>query len=156
MFKIIRRSKHNVDISPTAKKKRTLNGHEFSSDLEFRYYKYLLGLQEQGIVKQIELQPKYILQEKYTRKSDNKKILAIYYISDFRTTYMDNSVVVVDTKGNPDNIAILKRKMMEYLYPDVDFHWIAYSKQDSENGWIEYDELKKLRSARKKAKLANK
>jgi len=129
-----------------------MNGHEFSSDLEFKYYKYLLGLQEQGIVKQIELQPKFQLQEKYKRKSDGKSILAIYYISDFRVTYNDNSVQVIDTKGDPDNIAILKRKMMEYLYPDIDFHWIAYSKQDSENGWIEYDELKKLRSARKKAK----
>jgi len=128
-----------------------MNGHEFSSDLEFKYYKYLLGLQ-QGIVKQIELQPKFQLQEKYKRKSDGKSILAIYYISDFRVTYNDNSVQVIDTKGDPDNIAILKRKMMEYLYPDIDFHWIAYSKQDSENGWIEYDELKKLRSARKKAK----
>ena len=98
------------------------------------------------------MQPKYILQEKYTRKSDNKKILAIYYISDFRTTYTDGSVVVVDTKGDPDSMAIIKRKIFEKLYPDIDFHWIAYSKQDSENGWIEYDILKKLRSARKKAK----
>jgi len=149
---IIKRSKHNVDISPSAKKKRTLNGHEFSSDLEFRYYKYLLDLQTQGKVKNIELQPKYILQEKYKRKSDGKSILAIYYISDFRITYSDDSVQVVDTKGDPDNMAILKRKIFEKLYPDVDFHWIAYSKQDSDIGWIEYDELKKLRSARKKAK----
>ena len=129
-----------------------MNGHAFSSDLEFKYYKYLLELQEQGIVKQIELQPKFQLQEKYKRKCDGKSILAIYYISDFRITYSDNSVQVVDTKGDPDNIAILKRKMMEYLYPDIDFHWISYSKQDSENGWIEYDELKKLRKERKKAK----
>jgi len=129
-----------------------MNGITFSSDLEFKYYKYLLDLQEQGIIKQIELQPKFQLQEKYNRKSDGKSILAIYYISDFRVTYNDNSVQVIDTKGDPDNIAILKRKMMEYLYPDIDFHWIAYSKQDSENGWIEYDELKKLRSTRKKAK----
>jgi hypothetical protein len=147
---VSKKSKFNVDISPSAKKKRTLNGHEFSSDLEFKYYKYLLELQEQGKVKQIELQPKYQLQPKYKRQCDGKSILPIYYVSDFRVTYSDDSIMVVDTKGQPDNIAILKRKMFEYLYPDVDFHWLAWSKQDG--GWIAYDELVKLRKQRKKDK----
>ena len=48
------RSKFNVNTSKNSKEKRTLNGHEFSSDVEYRFYVYLLSKQEKGIVKSIK------------------------------------------------------------------------------------------------------
>jgi hypothetical protein len=50
--------------------------------------------------------------------------------------------------AKPDGI--LKRKMFDYKYPDLTLQWISYSLKDG--GWIQYDELKKLRAKRKKEK----
>jgi len=65
------RSKFNVNTSKSAKEKRTLNGYTFSSDLEYKFYVYLLSQQEKGIVKSIKLQPKYLFQEKFEKGVKN-------------------------------------------------------------------------------------
>lgn len=146
------KSKYNVDQTDKGKLKRTHNNIVFASELECNYYKYLLQQKEQGKVETIELQPKYLLQEKYTRKCDNKKILGIWYIADFKIVDNLGHEKVVDTKGMPKSDSLMKRKMMECLFPDIDFHWISYSKCDG--GWVEYDFLIVARRKRKNAKLA--
>jgi len=47
-------------------------------------------------------------------------------------------------------MALLKKKIFEGKYPDVDIRWISWSKQDG--GWILYDDLVIARKQRKKAK----
>ena len=59
---------------------------------------------------------------------------------------------VIDTKGFADSVALMKRKMFWFHYPDVDYRWITYSKIDG--GWVDYDDLKKARKERKKLKQA--
>jgi len=145
------KSKFNVSQSPEGKLKRTHNGILFASELEKDYYVYLLELQEVGEVVSIELQPKFLLQDKYIRKCDGKKILAIYYVADFKTVDKLGHEKIIDTKGMAKPDALIKRKMMEYLYGDVDFHWISWSKCDG--GWIDYDDLISLRRKRKKEKV---
>lgn len=145
------KSKFNVSQTIEGKLKRTHNSILFASELECDYYKYLLQEQEKGLIKEIILQPKYLLQEKYIRKCDNKRILAIYYVADFLTIDNFGHEKVIDTKGLAKPDALIKRKMMEYLYGDIDFHWISYSKCDG--GWIEYDDLIVARRKRKKAKI---
>ncbi len=140
-----KKSKFNVNQSPEGKKKRTHNGILFSSELEKDYYVYLLEQQSLGLIESIELQPKFLLQKGYVRKCDGKKILPIYYIADFN---VDGKII--DTKGMPKSDGILKRKMFEYLYPDISFSWVSWSKQDG--GWIEYDLLMVERRKRKKDK----
>ena len=144
------KSKFNVSQTIEGKLKRTHNSILFASELECDYYKYLLQEQEKGLIKEIILQPKYLLQEKYIRKCDNKRILAIYYVADFKTIDNFGHEKVIDTKGMPKSDGILKRKMMEFLYPDVDFHWISWSQCDG--GWVDYDLLMENRRARKKVK----
>ncbi|WP_088185848.1 DUF1064 domain-containing protein [Desulfosporosinus sp. FKA] len=146
-----KRSKHNVDLSETGKVNRTYNGMIFDSRLEKDFYIHLLELQAEGKVFSIQLQPRYKLFNGYVRKRDGKKILPIFYIADFKVTYSDGRVEVIDTKGNPDSLALMKRKMFEGLYPDVDFHWVSWSKRDG--GFIDYDELVRLRKQRKKNKV---
>lgn len=51
-----------------------------------------------------------------------------------------------------DSVALMKRKMFWFKYPDVDYRWITYSKIDG--GWVDYDDLKKARKERKKLKQA--
>ena len=62
----------------------------------------------------------------------------------------DGRIEVIDIKGMPDSVAKIKRKMFWYIYPDIDYKWICYSKIDG--GWCDYEYVKTQRSIRKKEK----
>ena len=146
-------SKFNVNNSKKSKEKRTLNGHEFSSDVEYKFYVYLLSKQEKGIVKNIIIQPKYLLQEMYVKYG--KKVLPIYYISDFEVEYENGDIITYDVKGMSTPDFILKKKIFDYKYPDKILKVINYSKIDGneENeGWCDVKVIAKGRKERKKAK----
>ena len=138
------RSKHNVDISPEGIAARTVNGITFDSELEADYYEYLL---EDPTVKNIKIQPKYLLQEGFVK--NNKKHLPVELVADFEVERLDG-ITVIDIKGMPTETAILKKKLFDKVYPDKILVWLSYSKKDG--GWIEYGQLKKNRKERKKQK----
>ena len=140
------RSKYNVD-KDTAK--RTYNNIVFDSVLEMKYYRdVILPNVESGLIKYYELQKEYELQPKFTH--NGKTVLPIKYVADFYIEYTDGHKEVIDTKGLPDSVALLKRKMYWYHYPDVDYKWITYVKKYG--GWLDYDTVKKLRLQEKKNK----
>lgn len=140
------RTKFNVDKDVI---KRTCDDIVFDSVLEMKYYRdVLLPLVESGDVVEYELQKPYELQPKFVH--DGKTVRAITYVADFFMVFKDGSELVVDTKGCPDSVAVLKRKLFWYHYPTVDYRWVTYVKKFG--GWIEYDECKKLRREAKKAK----
>ncbi len=141
------RSKFNVSKN---KDKRTSSGIVFDSELEKRYYEeVVIPKYESGEITHYELQKKYVLQEKFTRPN-GEKIRQIDYVADFYIEYADGKIEVIDTKGMGDSVAKLKRKMMYYLYPTLDYKWISYAKKYG--GWLEYDQLQKLRKLAKKEK----
>jgi len=147
------RSKFNVNTSKNSKEKRTLNGHEFSSDVEYRFYVYLLSKQEKGIVKSIKIQPKYLLQERYEKYG--KKVLPIYYISDFEVEYINGDIITYDVKGMSTPDFILKKKIFDYKYPDKVLRVINYSKidgNDENEGWCDVKVIERGRKERKKVK----
>lgn len=140
------RSKYNIDKDTT---KRTYNNIVFDSVLEMKYYRdVILPNVESGLIKYYELQKEYELQPKFTH--NGKTVLPIKYVADFYIEYTDGHKEVIDTKGLPDSVALLKRKMYWYHYPDVDYKWITYVKKYG--GWLDYDTVKKLRSQEKKNK----
>ena len=140
------RSKYNIDKDTT---KRTYNNIVFDSVLEMKYYRdVILPNVESGLIKYYELQKEYELQPKFTH--NGKTVLPIKYVADFYIEYTDGHKEVIDTKGIPDSVALLKRKMYWYHYPDVDYKWITYVKKYG--GWLDYDTVKKLRSQEKKNK----
>ena len=140
----ISRTKFNVDKDVS---KRTYDGIVFDSIMEMKYYRDVLcPLVESGDVVGFELQKPYELQPKFVH--DNKNVNPITYVADFFIKYKDGSEVVVDTKGCPDSVSKLKRKMFWYHYPTVDYRWICYSLIDG--GWCDYDYVKKQRAKRKK------
>lgn len=142
----IPRNKYNVRDD---KEKRTSNGILFDSVLEKRYYdEVLCPLVESGDIVDYELQKVYVLQPEFIR--NNKKVKAITYVADFFMKFKDGHELVVDTKGCPDQKALVKRKMFWYVFPDVDYRWMVCVKKFG--GWLEYDECKKLRRAEKNAK----
>lgn len=145
----MQQSKYKVDTTDKGKLKRTVNGIEFDSELEAKYYRneILLGI-EQGKIKNVKLHPKYILQEAFEKYG--RKFMAVYYEADFEIEYADGDIVIVDVKGMPTEAAALKRKWFDRRYHDKILLWIAYSKQDG--GWLNYDDLVKYRAKRKREK----
>ena len=99
--------------------KTDVNGVKFDSAKEANYYADLLLLQKAGEVTAIELQPKFVLHPGYMR--GRKKIRPITYIADFRVTYKDGRVVVVDAKGVSTREYQNKVKMLLAKYPDLNF-----------------------------------
>lgn len=139
------RSKYNVNGSVD---KRTCDGIVFDSMLEMRYYRdVLMPAFHTGNVTRFELQRPYTLQPKYKR--NGKTVQPIVYVADFYIEYADGHVEVVDTKGCPDSVAKIKRKMFWYTYPDIDYKWITYVQKYG--GWVEYDTVNKLRRDAKRA-----
>lgn len=144
------RTKFNVDKDVDG---RTLDGVVFDSALELRYYRdVLLPLVESGDVVEYELQKPYELQPKFVH--DGRTVQAIKYVADFYIKYADGHEEVIDIKGFADATALLKRKLFWYTFPELNYIWLTYSRPD--NGWIEYEDLKKARAARKKEKKAKK
>lgn len=143
------RTKFNVDKDT---EKRTYNGVVFDSVLEMRYYRDVLcPLVESGDVVEYELQKPYELQPKFMH--DGKSVQPITYVADFFMVFKDGREKVIDTKGCPDSVARIKRKLFWFKYPDTDYSWMCYSKIDG--GWCTYEYVKKQRALRKQAKKNN-
>ena len=144
------RSKFNVDKNTL---KRTYNDIVFDSEIEMKFYRdWLLPKVGSGEIVDYELQRKYILQPQF--KHGGKTVKEIAYKADFWVKYRDGKEIVYDTKGMPDAVAKLKRKMFWYYFPDLPYLWICYSKCDG--GWIEYEELLKARKKRKRERQQKK
>lgn len=126
-------------------KKVTIDGIEFDSKIEARYYEHLKELEKQGVVSEFLLQKKYLLFEGFDK--NGKRIRPIHYIADFEVHYADGTIEVVDIKGFETPDFRIKKKLFEYRYP-FELKLITYSKIDG--GWIELEDLKKARRERKK------
>ncbi|AGK97382.1 DUF1064 domain-containing protein [Clostridium pasteurianum] len=128
--------------------KVTVDGIRFDSKDEARYYQDLKKRKVAGEIINFELQPKYELQPSF--KKNGKKYQPIYYVADFLIYHNDGSLEVVDVKGMATPVAIQKRKEFDYHYPELKLSWITRSLKYSEDGWIDVDELKKIRAKNSK------
>nr|DAJ77208.1 MAG TPA: Endonuclease [Caudoviricetes sp.] len=125
-------------------KKTVIDGITFDSKAEAEYYEYLKRLEKNKKIYRLRCHPTYILQEAVERHG--KRYKAIKYIADFG--YWDDEEqmnVVVDVKGFAMEDAKLKRKLFVYNYPHDRLEWVAKSLKYSKTGWIDYDELQRLR-----------
>ena len=139
-------TKYNV--SP-GEKDRTFDGIVFDSAMEMKYYRdIIIPGKDSGIITTCERQKRYILQPSFMH--NGKKIQPIEYKADFYLRYSDGKELVVDIKGCPDSVALLKRKMFWHVFPDIEYVWIGYSKADG--GWVTYETIKNGRKERKKIK----
>lgn len=142
----MRISKFNVGKD---KSDRTYGGIVFDSVLEMRYYRdVVLPKHNSNEIKYFERQKKYILQPSYMQ--NKKKVQPIIYKADFYIVYNDGREEVIDVKGCPDAVAKLKKKMFGYVYPNVTYLWMSFSRADG--GWLNYEDIQKARSLRKKSK----
>ncbi|MBD5572367.1 DUF1064 domain-containing protein [Clostridium botulinum] len=131
-------------------KKIVIDGITFDSKDEGKYYEYLKKLKSQEKILNFELQPKYELQPSF--KKYGKTHRAITYAPDFLIYHLDGSEELIDVKGTETQQGNMRRKMFDYKYPDLKLTWVSRSLKYSSTGWIEYDELKKIRRENKKCK----
>lgn len=122
--------------------------------MECQYYKVLLSLQAKGEITEIILQPHMQIIaafEKYGKKHRKAQ-----YTPDFLCYYKDGSHKYIEVKGFSKPDADLRRKLFDSQYPD-ELIWVTGV--DCVKGvytrWVFYDDLKKERSERRKAKAAS-
>jgi len=108
------RSKYNAKPS-------VYDGYTFASKAEMNRYIELSLLQSTGKIADLELQPKYELVKSFTTHT-GEKIRALSYIAYFR--YLDmatNRIIVEDVKGVKTEVYKIKRKLLLWKYPDINF-----------------------------------
>ena len=94
-------------------KKVVVDNILFDSKKEANYYTKLKILKDAGKITDLELQKKFILQDKFTLNS--KTYRAITYVADF--VYKENGQVhVVDTKGYRTQVYKIKKKLFMKKY----------------------------------------
>ena len=139
--------KPKYNTSTKKKDKPVYNGISFDSKDEMLYYQFLESEVEKKRIAHFDHQVKMVLIDKY--QIFLKKVMAAEIVIDFRVFLADGSVIYQDVKGFPSEKAKLQRKIFEWRY-GVPLQWIKHS--DIDGGFLDYDELKKLRSKRKKSK----
>ena len=90
------------------------DGHHFDSMAERDRYIELKLMQEMGVIEGLELQKKYVLQQKGKYPS-GRKYTEISYIADFVYKY-NGEIIVEDVKGVKTAVYQLKKKMMAGVY----------------------------------------
>jgi len=139
-------SKYNVTRE---KAERTYKGIVFDSVMEMKYFRDVVEPQyESGFIKYYERQKPYVLLNNFRR--DGKFVYGITYVADFYIEYANDKTEVVDVKGCPDDVAKIKRKLFWQIYPEIDYRWVTYNK--AHGGWVDYDELQKVKREEKKEK----
>lgn len=101
-------------------KKVIVDGIKFDSTREARRYRELKLLEKAGMIKDLELQPKFELIP--TIKTDKETLRKVSYYADFK--YIDTQTgkeIVEDVKGFKTDVYKLKKKMLLYKYQDINF-----------------------------------
>ena len=154
-------SKYKVNTSEKARKQRTVyDKHtdqtiQFDSAVQKKFYdEYLIPLFRKGQIIDYELQKPYELLPAFDRKN-GKHVRKIEYLADFWIQYKDGRVEVRDVKGSGylvDDVAKIKRKLMYYHYPNLDYQWVCYCR----GKWVDWDWYMAERRAAKREKINQK
>jgi hypothetical protein len=131
-------------------KKITVDGHNFDSETEARFYEKLKSLKALGEVAEFYLQPKFELLPKFQTK-DGENIRAMTYTADFKIIYPDGSEEIVDIKGMETTEFLLKAKLLKYHYRDLDFKIVAELPKKYGGGHGVFVLLSDLKRIRKEA-----
>ena len=100
-------------------KKTTIDNITFDSKKEADRYCVLKLLQKSGKIKDLIVQPRFILQCAFTDNTGTKH-RPIEYRGDF--SYKEKGKEVVeDTKGFKTDMYLLKKKLFLYAYQDLEF-----------------------------------
>ena len=102
--------------------KTVVDGIKFDSKREGARYLTLKHMEQDGLIQNLILQPKFLLQDKF--RYQGKAIREINYIADFE--YVQGGVTIVeDVKGMETKDFILKKKLFLKQYGEnIDFRLV--------------------------------
>jgi len=115
-----------MDWPPKKKSKYTntkveYNGIKFDSLKEMRRFKQLMILGNAGVITDLVLQPRFLLQDKFNYRGKSHR--KIEYIADFQ--YMqDGKTITEDVKASENyttDVYKIKKKMLLFRYPEINF-----------------------------------
>lgn len=98
-------------------KKANVDGHKFDSKREAERYRELKLLERGKEIRNLVLQPRFLLQDKFVDKHE-KTHRKIEYVADFLYIDKDDNAIVEDVKGVLTDVYKLKKKMFLYLFDD--------------------------------------
>lgn len=102
-------------------KKIQIDMYVFDSVRESQRYKELKLLERAGEISNLELQPRFLLQDSF--KKNGRTFRKIEYVADFK--YIENGKTIVeDVKGIQTDVFKLKHKIFEKVYPDLELRII--------------------------------
>lgn len=102
-------------------KKVIVDDYIFDSIQESRRYKELKLLLRAGEISDLELQPRFLLQESF--KKNGKTYRKIEYVADFK--YIEKGKTIVeDVKGYQTDVFKIKHKLFEKIYPELELRII--------------------------------
>jgi hypothetical protein len=118
--------------------RKMLDGIEFRSTHEANCYQLLKFWQQAGAIRNLKLQPCFLLQEKFRR--DGKAIREIKYTADFQfertvpaSSLYQNAwnTVVIEAKGHKTEAFKMRRKMFLKRYPELRYEmWTRQTLED--------------------------
>lgn len=105
----------------SSKLDRTVHGRTFASKAEADRYLHLVMLERAGVISDLETQVEYLLVPAHVM-ADGTKVRAVRYYADFR--YLDLRTqrrIVEDVKGCKTQAYIVKRAVLLWRYPEINF-----------------------------------
>lgn len=113
-YKNLLKTKKKKKKSKYSAVKTKVDGIKFDSKKEARRYKELKILEKADEIKSLELQPRFLLQEKF--KYNGKTIRKIEYVADFRYIDEKGNTIVEDVKGMKTEVYKIKKKIFLKIY----------------------------------------
>lgn len=98
--------------------KTEVDGIKFDSAKESKRYASLKLLERAGVIENLKLQPRFLLQEGFTYNGHKER--KIEYVADFQYE-RNGQTIVEDVKGMKTEVYKLKRKLFLYKYRDIVF-----------------------------------
>ena len=97
--------------------KTQMDMYVFDSAKEAQRYRELKLLERAGEISNLELQPRFLLQESF--KKNGKIYRKIEYIADFKYIEKDKTIIE-DVKGLQTDVFKIKHKLFEKKYPELE------------------------------------
>lgn len=98
-------------------KKTIIDGIKFDSKREADRYCELKLLEKANEIRSLELQPRFLLQDKF-KDRNGKTHRKIEYVADFMYINKDDKKIVEDVKGMMTDVYKLKKKLFLNLYDE--------------------------------------
>lgn len=130
--------------------KINVDGITFDSKDEAKYYEALKDKKAKELIQNFELQPKFVLQESFTK--NNKTYKQITYKADFRVYTNEGISYCVDVKGMLTDVFKIKLKLFNKKF-DEELKLVCRNlKYGDEYGFIDFYELQKIRKENRRKK----